>query len=188
MPISPHARKKIENIAVSMMPSKEVLYTNEGGTALTRAQAAATWANSFDIELSRVLTSEDDDKTLRLDMRWKWNDEQNHISEMFNTGFFRSFAAFTNTTGNATPTDYYTCANTRTRSIVGSLSAIAAAGVWVVARDEVAEVDEVTDTDGKVTTAYSAPKDVMRIRLADGSVSQAAYTDVYITISLMDMG
>ena len=147
----------------------EMVYTNEneGDTAFTMSQSAPSWATSIDLQFDRVLDSGDDDKMIMLDLRLTVNGEQVHISETFNAGYFRNFAAFSDTTGHSVPSDYYAFANTLTRTTYVSLGTFAHAGTWIVARNE--------RSDGR---------DIMRLRLTDSN-QQSAYSDVYATVRLV---
>ena len=146
--------------------SSEVLYTNEGGTALTRASGEPTWANSIDLELSRALTDNDDAKTLRLDMSFTFSGQSVHFRKDFSENFFHHLAVWTATSGKAIPTDCIFFANLRTRTSDTALSSINPRP-WIVTRN-----------------SASNGNDIFRLQICDSS-SQAAYTDIFATVSLI---
>ena len=161
MPISPPS-----DASVAVAEPQEVLYTNEGGTALTKASGTSTWGNSLDFELSRALTDNDDGKTLRLDLSWTSSNLEHHFRVNLAETFFHHLEAWTATSGNALPSDFVTFVNIRTRSQDTTLNSTDNR-LWIVARNRA-----------------SNGNDIFRLQICDSS-SQVAWTNVFATISLV---
>lgn len=143
----------------------ETLYTNEGGTAMTRAAGANTWANDLQFPFSRALVEADDDKELHFDLRFTANADERFISKRFSAAAFRAMGIHTDTTGSAQPDSHYMDVGYRTRS---NDMAPAARMSWI-ARNR--------HTDGH---------DILRFFLSlDGGNSQAALSGIFATIKLV---
>ena len=145
---------------------QEVLYTNEGGTALTRPSSSPSWANDLQFELSRALTDNDDGKTLRLDMSFVASGTERHFRVDLAETFFHHLEAWTDNSSKALPADFVSFSNVRMRSGDTALNNIQARP-WIVARNRA-----------------SNGNDIFRLQLCDGN-TQVVWTDIFVTISLV---
>ena len=79
----------------------ETLFDNRASTetAFSYASGAISWAKTFDVDLGRALTEDDDDKDLRIRFSYNQSSNRRVIDLMVNVGEFRSWTEFETATG-----------------------------------------------------------------------------------------
>ena len=79
----------------------ETLYTNVGGTALTRAAGATNWSHAFNLDLGRELVEADDDHDIRIRGYYTQSAVRGAFDMTVRCAEFRAWTQFTTATATA---------------------------------------------------------------------------------------
>ena len=145
----------------------EVLFDNTGDTdtALTVASGTPNWARSIDLPFSRALVEDDDDRDIRMRLRFTQDGDIKSFSYTLDADEFRLLQVHANTSGTVVPNASIIKIGSDGRSARTTLSLFARLNIFARNRT----------TDGE---------DIMRILFSLSGNSSAAITEFRATVEL----